>query len=83
MFSRVVHGIAVLLALLPAVLVDRAFAQSQSGPGANEVATFASRFSALTDRPSLRPATPSRGDPAEHSMQAPAVPEPFALDVNR
>jgi predicted transglutaminase-like cysteine proteinase len=81
MFDRVVHGIAVLLVLLPAVLVDRAFAQSQSGPAANEVATFASRFSALTDPAEPSPPPPAAADPAEHSMQAPAVPEPFALDV--
>jgi predicted transglutaminase-like cysteine proteinase len=81
MFDRIVHGIAVLLALLPAVLVDRAFAQSQPGPAANEVATFASRFSAVNDLPQ-RPAQPlPASDPAEHSMQTPPPEEPFGLKV--
>ena len=70
MFSRVVHGIAVLLALLPAVLVDRAFGQSQAGQARNEVATFESRFSAITDLPH-RPAQPAVARPTrpEHSMR--------------
>jgi predicted transglutaminase-like cysteine proteinase len=81
MFSRIVHGIAVLLALLPAVLVDRAFAQSQPGPGANEVATFASRFSAVNDLPQHPAQPPTASDPGEHSMQPPAPEEPFGLKV--
>ena len=81
MFSRVVHGIAVLLALLPAVLADRAFAQSQPGPGANEAATFDSRFSAVNDLPQRPARPPTASDPAEHSMQMPAPEEPFGLKV--
>ena len=81
MFSRVVHGIAVLLALLPAVLVDRAFAQSQAGQAADEVATFDSRFSAVNDLPQRPAQPPAASDPAEHSMQTPAPAEPFALNV--
>jgi predicted transglutaminase-like cysteine proteinase len=81
MFSRVVHGIAVLLALLPAVLVDRAFAQSRAGPAADEVATFDSRFSAVNDLPQRPAQPPAASDPTEHSMQTPAPAEPFALNV--
>jgi predicted transglutaminase-like cysteine proteinase len=81
MFSRVVHGLAVLLTLLSFVLLDRAFGQSQPG----ETATFAERFSALTGAPAPAPAPAEQ--PAmptelqEHSSEAPAVAQPFALDL--
>jgi predicted transglutaminase-like cysteine proteinase len=83
MFDRIVHGIAVLLTLLPIVLLDRAFAQTPPNAGAIEPATFAERFSAFTDAPApppalQKPAAPAA--PAEHSMRAP-TPEPFALNV--
>jgi predicted transglutaminase-like cysteine proteinase len=82
MFDRIVHGIAVLVTLLPIVVLDRAFAQSQPNAGATEPATFAERFSAITDAPAAaplqKPGPPAV--PAEHSMRAPA-PEPFALNV--
>jgi predicted transglutaminase-like cysteine proteinase len=81
MFNRVVHGIAVLLVLLPAVFFDRAFAQSQPGLAANEAATFDSRFSAVNDLPQRPAQPPTASDPAEHSMQTPAPKEPFALNV--
>jgi len=58
MLSRILHGLAVLLALLAIVLLDRAFAQSLPNPGAEEIATFAARFSALTDAPQPPPAAP-------------------------
>jgi len=84
MFSRIVHGIAVLLALLAIVLLDRAFAQSQPNAGTDEVATFASRFSALTDAPQPPPAQPQPAttvEPQEHSMQTPQAAQPFALNA--
>ena len=51
MLIKFLHGLAVLLALLGIVLLDRAFAQSAPNAGTEEIATFASRFSALTDAP--------------------------------
>jgi predicted transglutaminase-like cysteine proteinase len=81
MFSRIVHAIAVLLALLPIVLLDRAFGQSQPRPAANEAATFDSRFSAVNDLPQRPTRPPVKTDPAEHSMQTPAPEEPFGLRV--
>jgi predicted transglutaminase-like cysteine proteinase len=81
MFNRIVHGIAVLLALLPIVLLDRAFGQSQPAPAANEVATFDSRFSAVNDLPQRPTQPPVKTDPAGHSMQTPAPEEPFGLRV--
>jgi predicted transglutaminase-like cysteine proteinase len=83
MFSRVVHGVAVLLALLPFVLVDRAFGQSQPGASGNELATFAERFSAITDAPTpsptQQPAIPA--EPQQHSNETPAGGQPFALNL--
>jgi predicted transglutaminase-like cysteine proteinase len=82
MFDRIVHGIAVLLTLLPIVVLDRAFAQSQPTAGGGEPATFAERFSAFADAPASPPAQkPATSTaPAEHSLRAP-TPEPFALNV--
>jgi predicted transglutaminase-like cysteine proteinase len=85
MFDRIVHGIAVLLTLLPFVLLDRAFAQSQPNAVDNDRATFAERFSAYADAPATpappaSPTPPALTAPAEHSMRAP-TPEPFALNV--
>ena len=83
MFSRVVHVIAVLLALLPFVLLDRAFGQAQPGAAGGETATFAERFSAVTDEPApmppQAPAMPT--ELQEHSSEAPATGQPFALDL--
>jgi predicted transglutaminase-like cysteine proteinase len=81
MFSRVVHGITVLLVLLPVVLLDRAYGQSQPGPAANEAATFDSRFSAVNDLPQRPAQPPTASPPAEHSMQPPSPEEPFGLRV--
>jgi predicted transglutaminase-like cysteine proteinase len=86
MLIRILHGLAVLLALLSIVLLDRAFAQSQPNAGTEEIATFASRFSALTDAPQPPPAPPqpppaTSSEPQEHSTQTPAAPQPFALDA--
>ena len=72
MLIRILHGLAVLLALLGIVLLDRAFAQSAPNAGTEEIATFASRFSALTDalQPSPAPAAPqpaTTSEPQEHS----------------
>ena len=83
MLSRILHGLVVLLALLAIVLLDRAFAQSLPNPGAEEIATFAARFSALTDAPQPPPAAPqpppaTDSEPREHSSQIPAAPPPFA-----
>lgn len=81
MFSRVMHGIAVLLVLLPFVLLDRAFGQTQPSAAAGDVATFASRFSAVNDLP-LRPTPPPpEAAPAEHSLRTPNPEEPFGLTV--
>jgi predicted transglutaminase-like cysteine proteinase len=83
MFSRVVHGIAVLLTLLPFVLLDRAFGQAQPGATGGGPATFAERFSALTDvlapLPPQAPVVPT--EPQEHSSEAPAASQPFALNL--
>jgi predicted transglutaminase-like cysteine proteinase len=85
MLIRILHGLAVLLALLSIVLLDRAFAQSAPNGGTEEIATFASRFSALTDAlqapapPPPQPATTS--EPQEHSTQTPIPAQPFALDA--
>jgi predicted transglutaminase-like cysteine proteinase len=83
MFSRVVHGIAVLLALLSFVLLDRAFGQSLADAAGGETATFAERFSAITDAPApLPPQAPVMPtEPQDHSSEAPAVGQPFALDL--
>jgi predicted transglutaminase-like cysteine proteinase len=84
MLMRILHGLAVLLALLGIVLLDRALAQSQPGAATEEVATFASRFSALTDAlqpPPAPPPQPATTEPQEHSMQTPMEPQPFALDA--
>jgi predicted transglutaminase-like cysteine proteinase len=78
MLVKILHGIAVLFALLSFVLLDRALAQSAPNAATEEVATFASRFSALTDAP-LPPSQPATTQPAEHSMPAPA--QPFALNA--
>jgi predicted transglutaminase-like cysteine proteinase len=81
MLIRILHGLAVLLALLGIVLLDRAFAQSAPNAGTEEIATFASRFPALTDAlpPAAQPATTS--EPQEHSTQMPIPAQPFALDA--
>ena len=84
MLMKILHGLAVLLALLGIVLLDRAFAQSQPSATTEEIATFASRFSALTDTLQPPPAPsppPATTDPQDHSMQTPAEPQPFALDA--
>src|SRR6478672_4575576 len=47
MLVKILHGLAVLFALLSFVLLDRALAQSAPTGATDEVATFASRFSAL------------------------------------
>jgi len=83
MLSRILHGLAVLLALLAIVLLDRAFAQSLPNSGAEEIATFAARFSALTDAPQPPPSAPQPppaidSEPQEHSSQMPTTPQPFA-----
>jgi predicted transglutaminase-like cysteine proteinase len=83
MLIKIVHGLAVLLALLGFVLLDRALAQSAPNGATEEMATFASRFSALTDAlpPSAQPPAPQppTGEPPEHATQTP--PQPFALDA--
>jgi predicted transglutaminase-like cysteine proteinase len=84
MLVRILHGLAVLFALLSFVLLDRALAQSAPNGATDEAATFASRFSALTDAlapPQSPPAQPQPAtvQPAEHSMPAPA--QPFALNA--
>jgi predicted transglutaminase-like cysteine proteinase len=84
MLIKIVHGLAVLLALLGFVLLDRALAQSAPNAATEEIATFASRFSALTDalqRPVQLPAAeqPATSEPPEHATQTP--PQPFALDA--
>jgi predicted transglutaminase-like cysteine proteinase len=84
MLIRILHGLAVLLALLGIVLLDRAFAQSAPAAGTEEIATFASRFSALTDAPQPAPQPPqpaTTSEPQEHSTQMPTPPQPFALDA--
>jgi len=86
MLIRILHGLAALLALLSLVLLDRAFAQSQPNAATEEVATFASRFSALTDAPQPPAAPPQQppatdSEPQEHSTQTPAAPQPFALNT--
>src|SRR5262249_3242710 len=82
MLIRMLHGHAVLLALLGIVLLDRAFAQSAPNAGTEEILTFAARFSALTDTlqpPAPQPATTS--EPPEHSTQMPMPSQPFALNA--
>lgn len=83
MLIKILHGLAVLLALLGIVLLDRALAQSQPGAATEEIATFASRFSALTDAlpPPPAPPQPATTEPQGHSMQTPPEPQPFALDA--
>ncbi len=83
MLVKILHGLVVLFALLSFVLLDRALAQSGPNAASEEVATFASRFSALTDAAPMpqspqqpRPAT---AQPPEHSMPPPA--QPFALNA--
>jgi len=81
MFSHVAaRSTAVLIAVLSAALSASLTANAQDQGAAEEHATFASRFSALTD-PATPPPQPVA--PAEltlHSIQAPAA-EPFALNV--
>jgi hypothetical protein len=81
MLVKILHGFAVLFALLSFLLLDRALAQSAANAATEEVATFASRFSALTDAPPPQPppAQPATTAQPEHSMPAPA--QPFALDA--
>ena len=81
MLVKILHGLAVLFALLSFLLLDRALAQSAANAATEEVATFASRFSALTDAPPPQPppAQPATTAQPEHSMPAPA--RPFALDA--
>ena len=86
MLIKFLHGLAVLLALLGIVLLDRAFAQSAPNAGTEEIATFASRFSALTDALQPQPAPPPQqpaptSEPQEHSTQMPMPAQPFALDA--
>jgi predicted transglutaminase-like cysteine proteinase len=89
MFSRVVHGFAVLLMLLSFVLLDRAFGQSLAATGGDEVATFASRFAAVDELPlrqmqdlsPFRIQPPDTAAPAQHSLQMPDPEEPFGLRV--
>ena len=87
MLVRILHGIAVLLALLGIVLLDRALAEPAPNAATEEIATFASRFSALTDALPA-PASPSQqqksvpvAEPQEHSAQPPKEAQPFALDA--
>jgi predicted transglutaminase-like cysteine proteinase len=85
MLIRILHGIAVLLALLAVVLLDRAFAQSQPNAATDEIATFDSRFSAITDtlaaplQPQPKPAPIV--EPHQPSAQPPKDAQPFALDA--
>jgi len=84
MLVKILHGLAVLFALLSFVLLDRALAQSATTGATDEVATFASRFSALTDALAPTQSPPAQPQPAttqppEHSMLAPA--QPFALNA--
>jgi predicted transglutaminase-like cysteine proteinase len=86
MLIKIVHGLAVLLALLGFVLLDRALAQTAPNAATEEIATFASRFSALTDAlpapaqpPAPRLPQPATSEPPEHATQTP--PQPFALDA--
>ena len=87
MLVRILHGVAVLLALLGIVLLDRAFAESAPNAGTEEIATFASRFSALTDTLPAPASPPPQqksvpvAEPQEHSAQPPKEAQPFALDV--
>jgi predicted transglutaminase-like cysteine proteinase len=84
MLVRLVHGVAVLLALLGIVLIDRAFAQERT-VASEEIATFDSRFSALTDAL----AAPSQPQPKQAPIVQPQHPsaqpqkdsQPFALDA--
>ena len=62
MLIEFLHGLAVSLALLGIVLLDRAFAQSAPNAGTEEIATFASRFSALTDASAAGTATAATGN---------------------
>jgi predicted transglutaminase-like cysteine proteinase len=85
MLIRILHGLAVLLALLGVILLDRAFAQSQPNAATEEIATFDSRFSALTDAL----AAPMRPQPKQAPIAEPQRPsaqpskdaQPFALDA--
>jgi predicted transglutaminase-like cysteine proteinase len=82
MLVKIVHGLAVLFALLSFVLLDRALAQTAPNGASEEIATFASRFSALTDASPQSP--PQRPQPAitqspEHSP--PPTVQPFALNT--
>jgi len=83
MLVRIVHGVAVLLALLGIVLLDRAFAQEQNT--AEEIATFDSRFSALTDALAAplqpQPKKAPTIEPQHPSAQPPKEAQPFALDA--
>ena len=84
MLIKFLHGLAVLLALLGIVLLDRAFAQSAPNAGTEEIAIFASRFSALTDAPQPAPPLPqpaTTSEPQEHSTQMPMPAQPFALNA--
>lgn len=81
MLIKILHGLAVLLALLGIVLLDRAFAQSAPNAGTEEIATFASRFSALTDAPQPAPPPATTSEPQDHSMQMPMPAQPFALNA--
>jgi hypothetical protein len=81
MFSQVAaRSTAVLIAVLSAALSASLTANAQDQGPAQEHATFASRFSALTDPapPPPQPAAPA--EPIQDSIQAPAS-EPFALNV--
>ena len=87
MLVRILHGIAVLLALLGIVLLDRALAEPAPNAATEEIATFASRFSALTDALPA-PASPEPqnksvpvAEPQKHSAQPPKEAQPFALDA--
>ncbi len=80
MLVKILHGLAVLFALLSFVLLDRALAQSAANAATEEIATFASRFSALTDAPPKSPpAQPQPTEQPEHTTPTPA--QPFALNT--
>jgi predicted transglutaminase-like cysteine proteinase len=85
MLIRILHGLAVLLALLSIVLLDRALAQSPPNTEAEEIATFDSRFSALTDAltaPSQpQPKQAPIVEPRHPSAQPPKETQPFALET--
>jgi predicted transglutaminase-like cysteine proteinase len=85
MLVRILHGVAVLLALLGIVLLDRAFAQSEPSATSEEIATFDSRFSALTDTVAAplqpQPKQAPRVEPQRPSAQPAKETQPFALDA--